>query len=131
MAEAQLYLEYDPAVLSDVRGHRTAPNSGCPPNYAAEFVPPGAELGIPYDPASPGGTWIRCRYVPGITADDIQAETGTSLGETADIFTGAVSDTVGQIKQTIQAAIPGFALGSVGLIVAGIAVLAVLYGPRR
>lgn len=127
---AELYLDYDPAVLDGVRGHRQSPNSGCPPNYAAEFVAPGSVQAIPYDPASPGSTWIRCRYVPGVTADDIAAETGTSLGEQVGIATGAVADTIEQGKQALKNLLPGLGIGLGGLGLIAIAVVFVLYGPR-
>lgn len=126
----ELYLEYDPAVLDGVRGHRQSPNSGCPPNYAAEFVAPGTAMAIAYDPASPGSTWIRCRYVPGISADQIQAETGTSLGEQVGIVTGAVGDTIQQAQQKVKDILPGLGIGLGGLGLIAAAVVFILYGPR-
>lgn len=69
-------------------------NRGCPPGYAAEFVGIGQPLATPINAT----TAVRCRLIEGITAAEIAAETGVTVGEAANVVTGAVGDTVQQVK---------------------------------
>lgn len=126
---AELYQEWD-STLSANPSAALQYNRGCSPGYGAEFVAPGQPMAISYNPSNPNQAWIRCRWVANVTAADIAAETGSSAAETVGIFTGAVSDTVSQIQANLPT---GFdiKLGLVALAIVGVAVLAVLYGPRR
>lgn len=129
---AELFQEWD----STLNANPTAGvqvNRGCSDGYAAEFVAPGQPMAISYNPSNPNQAWIRCRYVANVTAADIVSETGTSAAETVGIFTGAVSDTLKQFKEGLPGLPTGFdfKLGLVALAIVGVAVLAVLYGPRR
>lgn len=123
------WTEWDPTLQTNP-GAATPNNRGCGDGYGAEYVAPGQAMAVALRPGDPNGTWIRCRYVGTATAADIASETGTSVGESIGIATGAIGDTLKQIKEGLPT---GFDL-KLGLVVVGIAaiaVLAVLYGPRR
>jgi hypothetical protein len=91
-------------------------NRGCPPGYFAQFVGIGEPLATPISTTAA----VRCRLIEGITAADVQKESGVTEREAGEIIAGALSDTA----QTVKDASVNI-LGSLGPLVT-LALLAVI-----
>jgi hypothetical protein len=128
---AEIFAEWDRS-LSSNPDTPLVYNKGCQPGYGAEFVAAGQPMAVPYDPAAPSGTWIRCRAIANVTAAAIASETGTSFAEEVGIYTGAVGDTVSQVTQTVKAAIPSWATVNLALVALALGAVAyVVFSARR
>ena len=85
-------VEWDPTLQANPNASVEF-SQGCPVGYFAEFVAPGTRMAVVVDPANPGGTWVRCRQLAGVTAADVVNDAGGT--SPAAILGGAIADTFG------------------------------------
>ena len=86
------FVEWDPTLQANPNASVEF-SQGCPVGYFADYVPPGSRMAVVVDPANPGGAWLVCRQLAGVTAADVVNDAGGT--SPAAILGGAIADTFG------------------------------------